>query len=130
MARHNEVGTIGEDAAARFLMKRGYKILDRNYRQKWGEIDIIASYKKQLCFIEVKSVTRENLEIIHFTKNSHRPEDNVHYKKRQRLGRAIETYLLEKRGRTDVPWHFELIVAYVSFTLKKTKIHHIENIVL
>lgn len=129
MARHNKIGEIGENVATRFLMKRGYKVIERNYRQKWGEIDIIATKQGILHFIEVKSVSRETLDrVTHET--DHRPEDNVHFRKRQRLGRTIETYLLEKQGRTDVKWIFDVIVVYVSVKEKRTKINYIENIVL
>ena len=42
MAEHNEIGKIGENLATTFLMKQGFAILERNYRVKVGEIDIIA----------------------------------------------------------------------------------------
>ncbi|MBI5206693.1 MAG: YraN family protein [Candidatus Firestonebacteria bacterium] len=51
-------GKKGEDDAVIFLKKKGYKILDRNYRTRHGEIDIIASEKDTLVFVEVK--TRNN----------------------------------------------------------------------
>lgn len=129
MARHNKIGETGENVATRFLMKHGFRIMDRNYRKKWGEIDIVAKKGGELHFIEVKSVSRETLEFVtHET--SHRPEDNVHYRKRQRLARTIETYLLEKQGRSDSKWIFDVVVVYVSLKEKRTKINYIENIVL
>lgn len=49
-------GKYGEDIAANFLIKNGYKILERNYHfSRYGEIDIIALDKNTLCFIEVKT---------------------------------------------------------------------------
>ncbi len=53
-----ELGSSGESIACRFLEKQGYKIIERNYRCKSGEIDIIAMEKDTLCFVEVK--TRNN----------------------------------------------------------------------
>ncbi len=50
-----KLGQIGEEAAVAFLKRQGYHILDRNFRNKLGEIDIIARDKKTLAFVEVKA---------------------------------------------------------------------------
>ena len=51
-----EIGKYGEDLACDFLIKKSYKIIDRNYKfSRYGEIDIIALDKDELCFIEVKT---------------------------------------------------------------------------
>jgi uncharacterized protein (TIGR00252 family) len=54
MARHNESGSVAEDSVAEYLSENGFKILDRNWKTKWCEIDIVA--KKDACvyFVEVK----------------------------------------------------------------------------
>jgi len=54
-------GRRGEDLACRFLKKDKYKILEKNYRSRQGEIDIIAEYRKGvLCFVEVKARSRQD----------------------------------------------------------------------
>ena len=54
-------GKYGEELAAEFLIKSGYKIIDKNYKfSRYGEIDIIALEKDTLCFIEVKTRTNNN----------------------------------------------------------------------
>ena len=50
-----QTGNYGEDLACKFLQKQGYKILERNYRIRGGEIDIVAKDKKTLVFVEVKT---------------------------------------------------------------------------
>ena len=60
MAKHLEIGRLGEDIACRFLKEKGFKVVERNYWKKWGEIDIVAEKEGVLRFIEVKTVTREN----------------------------------------------------------------------
>ncbi len=57
---HNRhLGQIGEEIAAKFLIQNGYSIVDRNWRTRYGEIDIIAQKDRTICFIEVK--TRSNI---------------------------------------------------------------------
>lgn len=53
----NPIAVLGEELAAKFLEKKGYKIIERNFRKGYGEIDIIAVYKNTLVFVEVKTRT-------------------------------------------------------------------------
>ncbi len=53
----NPIAIIGEDLATNFLKKKGYKIIERNFRKGYGEIDIIATKDKTLVFVEVKTRT-------------------------------------------------------------------------
>ena len=50
-----KVGALGENMACRFLVKQGFKVLDRNYNKKWGEIDIVAEKDKIFRFLESKN---------------------------------------------------------------------------
>ena len=54
-----DIGRLGEDKAAEFLLKNGYKILARNYRIRGGEVDIVAFRRGVLAFVEVKTRTGE-----------------------------------------------------------------------
>lgn len=53
----NPIAIRGEDLATKFLKNKGYKIIERNFRKGYGEIDIIAVHKNTLVFIEVKTRT-------------------------------------------------------------------------
>jgi putative endonuclease len=53
----NAIARLGEDKACKFLVSKGYKIIDRNFRKGYGEIDIIATFQNILVFIEVKTRT-------------------------------------------------------------------------
>ncbi len=86
-------GKTGEDLAASVLVKKGFKILQRNYRYGKGEIDIVAKDGNVLVFIEVK--TRKNLEY-------GPPETAVTKNKQRQIRKIAEAYLFEKEiGDTD-----------------------------
>ena len=55
MAEHNDFGNLAEQMAADFLERKGYKILDKNFRYQKAEIDIIASFNKMIIIVEVKA---------------------------------------------------------------------------
>ncbi len=117
------IGRIGEDFACDYLKKNGYKIIDRNYLRKWGEIDIVAKKGSKIHFVEVKSVTRG-------TSSDYRPEDNVHAWKLQRLGRVFETYLMDKDVSDETEWQFDVVTVYLDNDKRLVKIEVIDDLVL
>lgn len=93
------IGKIGEDIACRFLTRKGYKIVGRNYRRKWGEIDIIAEKNGTVRFIEVKAATVPDGGISRekFSREMHRqPEELVHETKLLKLARTAALYMEER----------------------------------
>ena len=126
--KRHSIGKIGEDLAVMFLKKQGYEILDRNYWKKWGELDIVAKKGSELYFIEVKTVSRDRLP--ESSSGDYEPEDNLHPWKRQRLGRVIETYLLEKKVGESVEWQIDAISVYLDRDGQLLKIDHLPDIIL
>jgi len=93
-----EFGKQAEKAAVDFLKVKGYKILECNYRTKFGEIDIIAQDKDVLCFVEVKARHSLNLGA---------PEEAVFTRKQRQISKAAIYYLkvnklLGSQARFDV----------------------------
>ena len=129
MSKNLEIGRIGEDIACKYLVKNGYSVIGRNYRKKWGEIDIIASKEGVIHFVEVKSVSCENVDIISRETSFHRPEDNAHPEKLRRLARTIETYLAEK-NLMERDWIFDVVTVHLDQKSKRAKVSIIENVVL
>jgi len=130
VAKHNELGKIGEEIACKFLVKQDFHVICRNYRKKWGEIDIITEKQGIIHFIEVKSVSCENLgEVIHENDNF-RPEDNLHSQKIKRLSRIIQTYLLEIDVSDETEWQFDVMCVYISLTKRVGRVKYLEDIVL
>ena len=77
MDKHIKIGQIGENLACQYLLDNRYKIIERNYRETWGEIDIICKDKSgALVFVEVKA-----LKLFHATPMSiYRPSTNINMK--------------------------------------------------
>ena len=88
-----EVGKIGESVAAQFLQRKGFRIIDRNYRKPWGEIDLIAEKGSIVRFVEVKTLSRENVEDISREISGYRPEEQVHPAKLRKIARTAEMYM-------------------------------------
>ena len=120
-------GNTGENIACTFLRKEGFKILDRNFLKKWGELDIIAEKDKIIHFFEVKSVLETFEEA---TLNGHRPEDNVHGLKIKRLRRMIETYLDEQGRGLDAEFQFHVLCVYIDMEKRTGKVRWLKNIIL
>lgn len=87
-----EVGRMGESIAAQFLERKGFKIITRNYRKPWGEIDIIAEKRGIVRFVEVKAVSRESLPDISYEMD-YRPEEMVNRRKLRKLARTAALYM-------------------------------------
>ena len=130
-----KLGDMGENIACSWLESRGFKVIERNYLKKWGEIDIIARKADLVRFIEVKSVSCATLEPVypeqgrrvpHVT--SYRPEDNVHPGKLRRLARAIQTYILDRDVKED--WQLDVITVRIHEPSRKARIEIIENIII
>lgn len=124
-----QFGDLGEDIACLYLERRGFRIVERNYLRKWGEIDIVAENASELRFIEVKTVSREPNET-DGSRGTFRPEDNVHKAKVERLNRAIQTYLLDRRVSREKQWSLDVACVYLDISAKKAKVEMLENIVL
>ncbi len=126
-----KTGEIGENTAVRFLVKQGFLIIDRNYTKKWGEIDIIAEKAGKLYFIEVKSVSKPNLDIVtRETLDQYHPEDNMHPWKLKRMSRTIQTYLVSKNVPEDKEWQVDLLVVFLDVNGKKARIKVVSDIIL
>lgn len=113
MSYKQEIGNLGETASCEFLTRAGYKIIQRNFRCKTGEIDIIALKDGCTVFVEVK--TRKNSHYGHAS-------EFVDYRKQLKIKRAA-LYFLKS---LDVDMRFDVIEVYHNGG-KVTEINHIED---
>jgi len=122
------IGALGENIAESFLRNRGFEILDRNYRKKWGEIDIVAKKKGVFRFVEVKTIKAGlPTNVSRETSDLYRPEENVHPQKLRRIHRAIQTYLLERK--IDADWQIDVVTVKLDMGRRVARVEIIENIV-
>lgn len=109
-----QTGKFGEQHAAVFLKQNGYTVIERNYRQRCGEIDIIAKDGETLVFIEVK--TRR-------TTGFGSPFEAITTRKKRQIARTAQDYLCRKK-LTNKPARFDVI----GIVLLKEQKPHIEII--
>jgi len=112
-------GRKGEEIAQRFLEKKGFKIVEKNYQRKNFEIDLIAQRRNEIHFVEVKTV---------FSLKT-RPEEHFNFFKLKKIKKGILFYLKEKKidlGKFKI--QIDLLAIEVSLKLKKIKIRWYQNI--
>ena len=112
MAQHNDLGNEGEKISIEYLQKKGYEILEKNYRYLKAEVDIIAKIKNIVAVIEVK--TRSTNEFGN-------PQDFVNPKKIKLLTSAIDHYVIE--NDLDVEVRFDIVAI-----IKQKNVFQIEHL--
>lgn len=114
----NTLGAVGEKLAGDYLIKKGYHILQKNFRTRYGEIDIIAEYKNTLIFIEVKT-RRSDFK--------GKPFESVTSRKRQHAKYAINSFLANSPFK-QYKLRYDVISIILNIEGKINKLQHFENI--
>jgi putative endonuclease len=121
-----EAGRIGEQIAADFLVRRGFTVIDRNYRKPWGEIDIIAERHGIVRFIEVKTLSRDSIEAVSREIENYRPEEQVHPWKLKKIARTAETYMNAKNDDRD--FQIDVVGVYLEMKSRRAKCRLFEQV--
>lgn len=111
------IGHYGEKIAKDYLRKKGYKIIDCNWRTRWGEIDLIASYKRRLRFIEVRTRKGERFGS---------PEDSINREKSDKMIKNAESYTALKNYKLD--YFLECICVVLEKDGSVSRITHYDEI--
>lgn len=114
MAKHNELGSLGEEMAVEYLQKNNYTIIERNWRFKKAEIDVIALKNNILAVVEVKTRSSDYFG---------NPQDFVNQKKIQLLVEAVNEYVNAKN--LDVEVRFDIIA--ITKTQNSFNLEHLED---
>ncbi len=118
MNQKQYLGRWGEEKAAQYLKEKGWQIRERNYKNYFGEIDIIAQKKKKIVFVEVK--TREG-------KKNEQPEEAVNLQKRKKLLAAAEKYILDNKIKGEC--RIDVIAIIKEKETGKVYLTHFQNAV-
>lgn len=116
MYNNQKIGLLGENLATKYLQKSGYTVIDRNFRCRQGEIDIIAKYKQEIIFIEVKTRT---------TLNYGNPAEAVTKVKQKHIEKAAKYYIYKNNL-----YNFFIRIDIIEIYIKKDKyiINHIKQV--
>ena len=114
---NKEIGSYGETLARDFLINGGYNILDMNYRNKYGEIDIICRKNNLIIFCEVKS---------RYTNSFGNPIESVTYYKQKQIIKLSEIYLLYKKYHSHNV-RYDIIEVIFNNQNASFKINHIKD---
>ena len=120
--RRRLIGNIGERAAARFLKKKGFRRIIKNYVAKGHEIDIIAENRETLAFVEVKTRT-----IGHENPNEPRPASSVDQKKQRGIIKAATFYTAY--NPTPKKKRFDIVEVYVNQKNGKYSLAEIKHLI-
>ncbi len=115
MSTSGGTGRLGENLAAAYLERRGMRLTARNYRCRFGEIDLIAWDADVLCFVEVKARTSWDMGL---------PREYVTAKKQEKLRAAAALYLSEQG--LDCPARFDVAEVYLKAG-RRARIDYIKN---
>lgn len=115
--KKKRIGKLGEDLAVIYLKRIGYKILERNFRCRVGEVDIIAKDVEEIVFIEVKTRTNNTYG---------EPSEAVDYIKKEHIIKTANYYLY-KNKLYNKSIRFDVIEVFLS---NKFHINHIKQIEL
>jgi len=109
------LGKEGERIAERYLKKKGYRLVERNYRCPVGELDLIALDRRVIVFVEVKTRTDDRFG---------GPLESVHWRKQQKMIKAAQFFLSQQRLHQREA-RFDVIG--ISFVDGEPVVEHIQN---
>lgn len=116
-----QLGCLGEQVAADFLIAQGWQLVDTNVRNRYGEIDLLMRRRdKQLVFMEVKTVETD----IHNRQFDYDPVDKLSQNKIHKLHKTITQYMYNKQE----PWQLDAVVVYLDQDTARAHCRHFPHI--
>ena len=121
---NQKIGKLGENIAVKYLKKKGYRILDRNFEfrvagRKKGELDIVVKKHGIISFIEVKALDNQE--------QTFAPEDRIDFKKKKSIAKTAEFWLLKNKIPLESKCQIDVVSIRLDFQTRKAKISHFFN---
>lgn len=117
MINTREIGTHGENIALEYLLNKGYKLISKNFRTNFGEIDIIVKRNDTLCFVEVKTRYNSNFGF---------PAHSITINKQKRIKKASLLFV-NKEKLFNLNLRFDVVEIFLNYNDDSHIINHIEN---
>ncbi len=118
MVRRKETGDQGEKLAQKYLRKKGYRILEVNYRCPMGEIDIVAEHKKCLVLVEVRTKSNPNFGS---------PEESITSAKALHMERTAQFYR-QAHPKAPADWRVDLIAIEIDASGALLRLEQLESV--
>lgn len=119
MSRSNlQTGKVGEEIAREYLKKKGYGIIEQNYKTKYAEIDLVAKKGNELIFVEVRTKKGDNFGT---------PEETIDKRKMRKLWGNARAYVARKRWQG--PYRVDAVCIILRYDNTMERLNHYENII-
>ena len=141
-----KIGEIGEEIACKYLINKGFTVIERNFTRKAGEIDIVARKGNEIQFFEVKSasldesrrVSRETSNnpvssdfakaTLDVSRETFRPEENMTFAKMKKLSRVTQIFFTEHRQFRDIDFFWNIILVEMNQITRIAKVRMLEKV--
>lgn len=114
-----QLGKIGEQKAKDYLIKKGYELIDQNFRSPMGEIDLVVKKDQTLVFVEVKLKTGDKFGT---------PEEMINPGKINQVRRMAELFLLKHREFKNMLYRIDAVCLMADENCEITRLNHYENL--
>ena len=110
-------GRVGEEAAEKYLIKKGYRVVERNFRTRFGEVDLIVTKDGRVVFVEVKAKTSDRFG---------EPWEMVDKRKLERV-KMMGKYYLAKKGLGETACRIDVVGVWLGWQGEVEKVEHWED---
>jgi len=141
-----KIGEIGEEIACKYLINKGFTVIERNFTRKAGEIDIVARKGNEIHFFEVKSasldesrrVSRETSNnpvssdfakaTLDVSRETFRPEENMTFAKMKKLSRVTQIYFAQRPEFREMDFFWNILAIELDQTTRKARVRMLEKV--
>jgi len=122
-----KIGEIGEEIGCKYLINKGFTIIERNFTRKAGEIDIVARKGNEIDFFEVKTVSYETYGN-HVSHETFRPEENMTFAKMRKLSRITQIFFASRPEFRDMDFFWNVLAIELDQTTRKAHVRMVEKV--